>query len=41
MIKRRILIVEDDLSICRLMEEHLQNGSTKNIFKTAVQTFAV
>lgn len=28
MIKRRILIVEDDLSICRLMEEKLQNDST-------------
>ena len=28
MIKRRILIVEDDLSICRSMEEHLQNDST-------------
>lgn len=28
MIKKRILIVEDDLSICRLMEEQLQNDRT-------------
>nr|WP_325182593.1 response regulator transcription factor [uncultured Oscillibacter sp.] len=28
MIKKRILIVEDDLSICRLMEEQFQNDRT-------------